>query len=234
MNTDINLNVPYLETSSSSVAMELLYVNLDNFPKHAIAYAPWAQGAEQPEVKFSIVHSEHAILLKYYVKERQTRATYFNINDPVYEDSCVEFFIAFKEELMYYNLEFNCLGTPRVEYGANRYDRKFINPELIKAIRSQLTLTKGVPGYTCWELLLQIPLSVFSFHPALALENTSARVNFYKCGDALPNPHFLCYNNIAAEQPNFHLPAFFKGACFNSKVDQIQTTTNQQDWFPFS
>jgi hypothetical protein len=233
MNADNNLNVPYLETSSSFEAMEVLSAKMENCPKHALAYAPWAEGPRQAEVAFSVAHNEYAILLKYHVKESEARATYFNINDPVYEDSCVEFFIAFQGDSRYYNLEFNCLGTPRVEYGADRYNRQFINPELIKAIRSQLTLTKGTPGQTCWQLLLEIPLSVFSFHPALTLESTSARLNFYKCGDALPNPHFLCYNNIVADVPNFHLPAFFAGATFNSEGSQNQII-NQQDWFPFS
>jgi hypothetical protein len=222
MNTKNILNVPYLETSSSFEAMELLSAKMDNCPKHALAYAPWAEGPVPAETAFSVAHNEHAILVKYYVKERQARATYFNINDPVYEDSCVEFFIAFQDDSMYYNLEFNCLGTPRVEYGADRFNREFINPELIKAIRSHLTLTKGATGQTSWKLLLQIPLSVFSFHPALTLKSTPAKLNFYKCGDALPNPHFLCYNNIVADEPNFHLPAFFARATFNSEGNQNQ------------
>lgn len=33
--------------------------------------------------------------------------------------------------------------------------------------------------------------------------------NFYKCGDKLQTPHFLSWNPINLEKPNFHCPEFF-------------------------
>lgn len=215
MNNQLTLSIPYLESIDFFVSMEEVSGKLDQFVRHPIAYLPWADGNQVPDVQFSIAYNAECILLKYYVVEQEIRATCVKFNDPVYEDSCVEFFIAFNEETMYYNLEFNCLGTPRVGYGPDRNNRDFIDTELLKDIRSLLKLTKEGPAQTRWELLLQIPLTVFSFHPAIKLKNTPSRLNFYKCGDALPNPHFLCYSNVVAKEPNFHLPQFFSAAVFN-------------------
>ena len=35
------------------------------------------------------------------------------------------------------------------------------------------------------------------------------KANFYKCGDELQTPHFLSWNPIQIEQPDFHRPDFF-------------------------
>ena len=33
--------------------------------------------------------------------------------------------------------------------------------------------------------------------------------NFYKCGDATEMPHYLSWNPIQTERPDFHRPEFF-------------------------
>ncbi len=35
------------------------------------------------------------------------------------------------------------------------------------------------------------------------------KANFYKCGDELQTPHFLSWNPIEIEKPDFHRPDFF-------------------------
>ncbi|MGH2565575.1 MAG: carbohydrate-binding family 9-like protein, partial [Ginsengibacter sp.] len=35
------------------------------------------------------------------------------------------------------------------------------------------------------------------------------KVNFYKCGDKLPKPHFLTWNTVETEDPDFHAPEYF-------------------------
>lgn len=60
-----------------------------------------------------------------------------------------------------------------------------------------------------WELTLMIPLEVFSYHQINSLKGRQSKVNFFKCGDELPEPHFLAWRNIIAASPDFHLPDFF-------------------------
>jgi len=42
-----------------------------------------------------------------------------------------------------------------------------------------------------------------------------AKVNLYKCGDKLSQPHFLSWKPIAAPKPDFHLPEFFEQIKFS-------------------
>ena len=42
-----------------------------------------------------------------------------------------------------------------------------------------------------------------------SLKGVCATANFYKCGDDLPEPHFVSWNKIEAPTPNFHLPKYF-------------------------
>ncbi len=64
---------------------------------------------------------------------------------------------------------------------------------------------------TRWELRLDIPASVFGLPAFPGLE---ARGNFYKCGDLLPEPHFLSWAPIATPRPDFHRPEFFDKMVF--------------------
>jgi len=37
------------------------------------------------------------------------------------------------------------------------------------------------------------------------------KANFYKCGDELPLPHYLSWNPIYTETPDFYRPDFLAG-----------------------
>jgi hypothetical protein len=219
------LIIPFLQHANEKQMIEHLSEMLDELERNPIGYAPWANGAATPEAGFTIAHNTGAILLKYYVQEREIRAVYHQLNDPVYEDSCVEFFIAFNDEPEYYNLEFNCAGTARVQFGPGKQERAFIPGHLLESIRYHISIQNRSDAGICWELTLLIPKEIFKYHPNLQLEQTAARVNFYKCGDSLPQPHFLCWSNIIADRPEFHLPAFFKDATFNSKAQLTENNS---------
>jgi len=229
-----HLSIPYLAEANEPTGIENLSQWLDELPQHAIGYAPWATGAELPEVSFAIAHNSGAILLKYYVHEREIKAAYHQLNDPVYEDSCVEFFIAFNGDAAYYNLEFNCAGTARVQFGPGKQDREFVPAELLESIRYHVSIHNEADAGVYWELTLVIPKEIFMFHPDLQLEQTPASVNFFKCGDGLPQPHFLCWSNIIADSPDFHLPAFFKDAIFKSEALNIEKPDAEPLWSAFS
>jgi hypothetical protein len=172
----------------------------------------WSSNGYMPKASFFMAYTASSILLKYIVKEKYIKAVYREINDPVYKDSCVEAFIAFDNESSYYNLEFNCLGTALAGYGSGKNDRTHIKKQLVEKITShRLIKTPGNALNTLieWELTLKIPFTVFEHHQITSLKNQVCSVNFYKCGDELPEPHFLSWNNIIYPYPNFHLPEFF-------------------------
>jgi hypothetical protein len=184
---------------------------MDQLEKSPISIAPWPAFPYTPEVSFTIAHSSHHLLLKYFVTEKHVRALYKEANDPVHKDSCVEFFIAFGGESNYYNLEFNCVGTCQAAFGAGKNGRIMIDRNIIHKIRWHMLMeTASIQDDRIrWELTLMIPFDVFCFHNLTTLKGMSCRANFYKCGDDLPDPHFLTWNNISGDEPDFHQPEYF-------------------------
>jgi len=190
--------------------MESVSNLMDALESSSLQYAPWSHAFPyQPNVRFSIAYSNHAIYLKYYVQERSVRAATTEINGPVWEDSCVEFFISFDGK-HYYNFEFNCTGTALVGYGTTKAERRVLPPELIQTI-STFSVIQNKTGdeNKHWELTLSIPLQVFLHSSIESLKGRQCLANFYKCGDLLPEPHFISWKNIDSPEPNFHLLHFF-------------------------
>lgn len=211
------INVLYNADATKNTAVEKIAVLLDKQDKNAIEYVPWPSYSYKPNVSFAIVHSNDCIFLKYYVTERNLKAVHRETNGPVYKDCCVEFFIAFNGEAAYYNFEFNCLGTCLMGFGEGRNNRKLLPLNIIHSIKHHVILSadnKNSPPVISWELTLKIPLEVFYFHDLTSLKGNECKANFYKCGDELPEPHYLAWNNISSKQPDFHLPEFFGKAHF--------------------
>jgi len=63
--------------------------------------------------------------------------------------------------------------------------------------------------------------AVFFKHRIGSLGGKTVRANFYKCGDELQTPHFLSWNPVRTERPDFHRPDFFGVLEFEQKPDQI-------------
>ncbi|MBS1567485.1 MAG: hypothetical protein JST39_24085, partial [Bacteroidetes bacterium] len=187
------LLVPYLPVGED-LSMNALSSMLDAVPRQAIACNSWPKYEADVKAGFAMMHSGDLLLLKYYIKEKHLLARE-KLNGNIHHDSCVEFFVAFRDDAAYYNLEFNCLGTAKVGYGAGRTNRVLLDEELVKMIGFS-TAISAVKG-RCeigWELLLVIPKEVFTHHALTGFNKMSARCNFYKCGSRLPVPHFLSWN----------------------------------------
>ena len=206
------LKVPLLTFINMTSSMEQVSFSLDQLGEELIDTAPWPEYNYKPEVSLSIAHGGDCIFLKFYVVENEVKASYYKPDDPVYKDSCVEFFISFDGDEEYYNLEFNTIGTCKLNFGKNRNQRLRISDELIKTIRFLATIQNNTINNSQgikWELTLMIPIAVFSKHIIKSLSQKKCSGNFYKCGDDLPVPHFLCWNNIQSSEPDFHLQEYF-------------------------
>lgn len=218
MDAAITVNIPYLNGFDDLRSVEDVSRVLDGHERRYIQHAPWSNGEDLPKASFALAYGADDIYLKYYVTEDCLKAEYSKFNDPVFNDSCVEFFIAFDGDKSYYNLEFNCIGNSMAQYGQHKTGRKFIPVNLLKTIRHQTLVKNGTANNFEWELTLCIPKKIFKFHPALSLAKSKAKVNFFKCGDGLPQPHFLCWNKVEAQKPEFHLSRFFKEITFSPQA----------------
>ena len=213
----MQLAIPYLREANAQSRMEEISEVLDKLQRHHIQKLPWPEFVYKPDVTFTIAHTGDSILLKYFVSEKSIRAVHYQDNSPVYEDSCVEFFFAFDSNDEYYNLEFNCAGTCLFGFGKNASDRRLIDGDDIRKIRRLATIKSNLNGKSSaisWQLATVIPVEALIYNKMKSLKNMNCRVNFYKCGDKLPEPHFLSWQDMKTSTPDFHLTRFFGDACF--------------------
>lgn len=209
------LQIPFLSAIDGQSSLSDISAQLDTLPQHSIAKAPWADYPYKPTVSFAIGHTNDYIAIKYSVQEKVVKGACYTPNAPVYTDSCVEFFIAPENSNGYYNLEFNCIGTCLAGFGEGRSNRTPVPASLIKTIRYQAVLQNDTEADVVnWILTLLIPVQVFCFDPVNSLSGIRATGNFYKCGDDLPDPHFLSWMPIQTPEPNFHCPEFFGSLYF--------------------
>jgi len=183
----------------------------NDLQRHTISSICWLTLQNVPEVKFVVAYKHDALCLKYYVKETTHLATYRTSNEPVFKDSCVEFFIAVNGSGNYYNFEFNSLGTCLASYGKDRHDRLKLAPDVIAEITSRVKWINYSPATNQfeWELTVILPVKVFCFDDIQFQPLQQYQVNFYKCGDNLPEPHYLAWNPVRSTVMDFHQPHFF-------------------------
>jgi hypothetical protein len=174
---------------------------------------PWPQFSYVPEVWFSIQHDDRGIFLQFQVEERHIRALAQEPQGEVWKDTCVEFFASPDGNDLYYNFEFNGIGTTRLSVGHGRHDRRKAPLEVLTQVQVQSSLGQAPFGIRSgdfkWTLEAYIPCAAFFEHRLSGLNGQQWRVNFYKCGDELPEPHYLVWNPIHTPAPDYHRPEYF-------------------------
>lgn len=203
------IKVRCISENAESNSIDAVSDLLDTFERQKLEHVPWAEFPDKPNVSFTIAYNSSNIFLKYYVEEKHIRAENITINSAVYEDSCVEFFVSFDDDGSYYNFEFNCIGTCLAGYGSSKDQRQLLDETLIGNLKSKYIIYSENEGKVNWQLTLVIPMDTFIHTPVKNLSGINCRANFYKCGNLLPEQHFVTWANIIAETPNFHLPQFF-------------------------
>lgn len=178
--------------------------------RHPVSIVNWKDFPYRPEVSFRIAHNGTNILLNFRVEEADVKAVCDKDGGKVWEDSCVEFFISFDQQ-SYYNIETNCIGSVLVATGKDRHARTPLPESVLKRIKrfSSLGAMPLEKESATWELSLLIPLDVFADTGITDLSGQKATGNFYKCGDNQKTPHFISWNPIGSETPDFHRPEFF-------------------------
>jgi hypothetical protein len=202
---DLNSTFPSLEEISARMDKEARKLNIDTIN--------WKDYNYKPEVNFSIAYGDDEIYLKYFIKEYYFKAEKNETNQMVCEDSCVEFFVSPEDDGIYYNFEFNGIGTCLLGTGTGRDNSTRSNPEIIKKIRRHTSVgtepVKEKEGPFEWTITIAIPLEVFFHHKVGNLQGKTFRANFYKCGDMLKVPHYVTWNPVGTDNPDYHQPEFF-------------------------
>ncbi len=171
-----------------------------------VSQVNWPKYPHYPDVCVYAGYTDDMLWLNFSVKNDYMRARAVHDQDPVYEDSCVEFFMHTGGD--YRNFEFNCLGVCLSATGPDRHNGKSLpDSELNRIVRFPSLSRKNLPeeGEICnWELTVGIPLSILGIQ-----KGSTFYGNFYKCGAKTKVLHYLSWAPIRTREPNFHCPEFF-------------------------
>lgn len=188
----------------------------------SVAAHNWAdQYPYCPQMAVRLAHTGTHLLVDYRVTEACVRAVAPHDNGNVWEDSCCELFL---EPLdgeatqgtpahTYYNIECNATGTLLIGNGQGREDRVRASQEVLDKVDRWASMGRkpfpDTTGERTWRLCLAIPAGALFHHSLASFCGLHARGNVYKCGDQLPQPHFLSLYPISTPKPDFHRPECF-------------------------
>ena len=171
-----------------------------------------------PGVQAKVAYDDRYIYVIWKVDDQFIKAVAKKHQDPVFQDSCVEFFFSpsASVEQGYFNLETNCGGTmlfkqrsgtdqPFVEIAPKHLDQLKISGSMPKRI------TKEIKEKTTWYLEYAIPFDMLGAYYEMdaPVSGSTWRANFYKCADKTSQPHWLTWSPVDHPTPKFHLPEYF-------------------------
>ncbi len=205
--------VPYIE-GLTHVSMEEAAILLEEKgTEAAIDEVDWEKEFPyRPITSFFIGYSSDALYIKYKVYGSMLKAEYMQDQQPVYEDSSVEFFCQVPGDEYYYNFEFNCIGTCLAKKRKSRKE-KVIPLTADQLLQVERTPSMGrrafmeLEGMFNWDLTVKIPFGILGLDSSALPQKLLG--NFYKCADGTDSPHYLSWAPIKTPKPDFHRPEFF-------------------------
>lgn len=210
MNT---LKIPLISELSTTLAPDEILNILDTRGRHAaIDCVNWrAEFPYAPLSTFTIAHSGECLFIDFFTRCNFLRAENYLPQSPVSQDSCVEFFVQPHPQGPYFNFEFNCIGTINSSFRTERKSPTRFTIEQLSRIGVYPSCGTRpfceLEGLFSWNLLVVIPLDLIGVK--YEDKPLKMRANFYKCASATSLPHYLSWNPVTTEHPDFHRPEFF-------------------------
>ena len=181
-------------------------IDFSRAEKALISNYKWTEGYA-PEAYAQLIYIEgRGFALKMTAMEENPKAIYDKYNDPVYKDSCLEFFVRFNSESpKYMNFEMNSNGSFLAAVRADRANKTPIN------MLAPLPRVKATKEEDKWsvEVFFSNDFIGKLFGKFSFARGESFKGNFYKCGDETEIPHFGMWAPIDNPTPDFHRPEFF-------------------------
>ena len=154
--------------------------------------------------------SRETFIVSLSCQEANPLIRYHNFNDPVYTDSCLEWFCGFDpNDVRYINFEMNAGGALLAGFGADRHERISLH-ELVPM--EEIPTVKAERTDKAWSVTLEIKKSTLEKvygRPLSFQAGMTLRGNFYKCGDETEIEHYVMWSPIEQETPDYHVPKFF-------------------------
>ncbi len=202
----VSTKIPLLKVLSIEDPKKSISKLTSSGSKNIINQINWKEFPHLIDVQLSIGYNGQDLFLYYAVSNEHIRSIYRKDQDPVWQDSCVEFFV--KEGNGYHNFEFNSLGYCLSAFGLDRNNRKSLDKNSLEQILRFPSYTEDtLPSeqvLSSWSLMVVIPLSLIGLKAG-----DTFYANFYKCGDRTLVPHYISLAPIGTENPDFHQSAYF-------------------------
>ncbi|MGH1364957.1 MAG: carbohydrate-binding family 9-like protein [Calditrichia bacterium] len=170
-----------------------------------------------PDVQFKVAYCSEALYVIFRVEDQYVRAMATAHEDPVYEDSCVEFFFSpsRQQTTRYFNLEMNCCG--KMLFHAQKAPREGVvlrtdernKVDIAHTLKG--SINKEIKTDITWGVEYRLPFTILEHYASVErpAPDTVWRANFYKCADKSSHPHWLTWAPVDHPKPDFHRPEFF-------------------------
>lgn len=190
---------------------------------HVVQITQWhpKSGAHRPTTYARVLYDDAHLYVRFDVLDRYVQILHAHPQEPVWQDSCVEFFVQPSGQRKYFNFEINaggnillyCIEDPtRTPDGFVAYqkvssawlDRVVIGHSLPRRIEQTLE------GPIAWSIAYRIPFALLEAYvgPLSIASGTVWRANFFKCGGDPAYAHWGSWSPIG-DALNFHQPARF-------------------------
>ena len=158
--------------------------------------------------KMGVVGENLVATLKCY--EENPKAIYANRDEPMYKDSCLEFFVApIESREEYINVEMNSEGAFLCEFGKGKFDRVFVSSLTESAPIVDAFKGEDMNG-AFWGVTVKLTKAFLrELYKMENIDFTTVKANFYKCGDDCDVPHYLAFSPVTTLPPGFHNPECF-------------------------
>ena len=172
----------------------------------------------RPKTYVKLCYDDDQLYLIYKVLDQYVISREREINGAVWQDSCVEFFVApdIQKARQYFNLEINAGGIPLMSYQiVPRIESKYLSKNDIQEIKIANSLSDEIiheiQEPTEWTIEVALPFSILKKHSSISCPSSGVKwfANFYKHAENNSHPHWLSWTYIKNSQPDFHLPEFF-------------------------
>ena len=188
-----------IEWSVLPVARIDTYQWLDGYTPEAMAQLAYIEG--------------ECFVLRMQCAEKNPLCRYRAYNEPVYTDSCLEFFADYTGDGRYVNMEMNACGTLLSGVGTGRGNR----PPIKDLCGGVIFPVSARIDADAWRVEAVIPVAMLADIYGVTQEELTAKLssgytfrgNFYKCGDQTAVPHYGMWNPVDTEKPDFHRPEYF-------------------------
>lgn len=182
-------------------------INWNEIPWTKVEHQMWGTDTDIT-MAAQLCYSDEGIHVHLQAQEAHIRAEEPIPYGMACQDSCMEFFFCPEEnDSRYFNIEMSASGCAYIGVGHNRYDSVRLLPESGNALKN-LRINRTADG---WEVYYTFSLEFIRiFFPGCELyEGKKLRANLYKCGDFTVQEHYIAWNFLDVQTPDYHLPEWF-------------------------